>query len=207
LQHIPFNALKALNNRSFLFVQKLKIIQMKNILFLVAIVSFAACNSNTPAKSIQTKSDTIDAKPTVSIKEIVAGYLSMKNALANDNGNEAATAGNTMVSAFQKFDTSSLTTGQKKTYEDLEEDAREHAEHIGKNASNIPHQREHFDMLSKDMYELVKTFGSGQPLYQDYCPMYNDGKGATWLSEIKEIKNPYLGKEMPTCGSVKEELK
>jgi hypothetical protein len=37
--------------------------------------------------------------------------------------------------------------------------------------------------------------------------MYNDGKGANWLSETKEIANPYLGKSMPTCGSVKEELK
>jgi len=188
---------------------------MKNILFLAAILSFAACNNNTPAKNndtIQVKPATMDAKPAdtkpaASIKGIVAGYLSMKNALASDNGNEAATAGNAMVSAFQQFDTSLLTAGQKKTYEDLEEDAREHAEHIGKNAGNVPHQREHFDLLSKDMYELVKTFGSDQPLYQDYCPMYNDGKGATWLSEVKEIKNPYLGKKMPTCGSVKEELK
>jgi len=30
---------------------------------------------------------------------------------------------------------------------------------------------------------------------------------ATWLSETKEIKNPYLGKKMPTCGEVKEEMK
>jgi hypothetical protein len=196
---------------------------MKNIIFLVAvgIISFTACNSG-GNKSIKTDDTTqvkspedipvtpvsgIDAKPAASIKEILGGYISMKNALANDNGNDAASAGNTMVTAFQKFDKSSLTAEQKKAYEDVEDDAREHAEHIGKNASNIPHQREHFDMLSKDMYELVKTFGGGQLLYQDYCPMYNDGKGATWLSEVKEIKNPYLGKKMPTCGSVKEELK
>jgi hypothetical protein len=210
LQHKTIQCFKSIEQWPISICSKIKLIQMKNILFLVAIISFAACNSNTPAKSndiIQTITDTIDAKPAPSIKEIVAGYLSMKNALASDNGNEAATAGNTMVSAFQQFDTSSLTAVQKKTYTDLEEDAREHAEHIGKNASNIPHQREHFDLLSKDMYELVKIFGGGQPLYQDYCPMYNDGKGATWLSEIKEIKNPYLGKKMPTCGSVKEELK
>ena len=45
-----------------------------------------------------------------------------------------------------------------------------------------------------------------QTLYKDFCPMYSDGKGATWLSETKEIKNPYLGKKMPTCGSMKEEI-
>ena len=57
------------------------------------------------------------------------------------------------------------------------------------------------------MYDMVKAFGGGQLLYQDFCPMYNNQKGAAWLSETKEIKNPYLGKKMPTCGSVKEEIK
>jgi hypothetical protein len=37
--------------------------------------------------------------------------------------------------------------------------------------------------------------------------MYNNNKGATWLSETKEIKNPYMGKKQPTCGSLKEEIK
>jgi hypothetical protein len=62
-------------------------------------------------------------------------------------------------------------------------------------------------MLSKDMYDLVKKFTAGQPIYVDDCPMYNDNKGAIWLSETKEIKNPYFGKDMNICGSVKEELK
>jgi hypothetical protein len=84
---------------------------------------------------------------------------------------------------------------------------KENAEHIGANAGNIKHQREHFDMLSKDLYDLVKMSAAGEKIYVDYCPMYNNNKGATWLSETKEIKNPYLGKEMDTCGSVKEELK
>ena len=186
--------------------------------FLIAAIGitiFAACNSsnNTPSKagsdSLQTKQETPapEAKSTTPVKDILAGYIQLKNALAGDNGNDAATAGNTMVDAFQKFDKSALSADQKKVYEEVEDDAREHAEHIGKNAGNIPHQREHFDMLSKDMYELVKTFGAGQSLYKDSCPMYNDGKGATWLSEVKEISNPYLGKKMPTCGTVKEELK
>ena len=105
------------------------------------------------------------------------------------------------------FDKKGLTTEQKKTFEDVANDATEHAEHIGKNGGNLAHQREHFEMLSKDMYDLVKAFGGGQVLYKDFCPMYNNGKGAFWISEIKEIKNPYLGKAMPTCGSIKEELK
>lgn len=193
---------------------------MKSITLMTAlsIVVLVACNDNSKQANTGT-SDTAQSTPTTStepvvqppsaspVKEIVNGYLQLKNALANDNGKDAASAGKTMVTAFSQFDKSVLPAEQKKTYEDIEGDAKEHAEHIGKNGSNIKHQREHFDMLSKDMYELVKTFGAGQQLYYDHCPMYNNNKGADWISEKKEISNPYLGKEMPTCGTVKEELK
>lgn len=108
---------------------------------------------------------------------------------------------------FKKTDKSSFSAEQSSTFAELADDAKEHAEHIAANGSNIKHQREHFDMLSKDVYDLVKNFGSNQTLYQTYCPMYNDKKGATWLSETKTIKNPYFGAEMPTCGEVKEEMK
>ncbi len=150
----------------------------------------------------------VPAGTTVSIKPLVEDYLQMKNAFTTDNTRDAAAAGKALEVAFKGFDKSTLTAGQKKTYEDMEDDAREHAEHIGANGGKIEHQREHFAMLSKDMYDLVKTFGvADQPLYQDFCPMYNKGKGAIWLSETKEIKNPYYGQKMSTCGKVKEEIK
>ncbi|SRR6266496_3570852 len=192
---------------------------MENIFFGIAIaaISFTACNSGTnkSSESSNTSSDTTQAtsqtnmntKAATPINEIVNGYLHIKNALAIDNGDDAANGGKEMVTAIGKLDKSSLTGQQKKVYLDVADDVKENAEHIGDNAGKIEHQREHFDMLSQDMYELVKAFGSGQTLYQDFCPMYNNNKGATWLSETKEIKNPYLGKKMPACGKVKEEIK
>lgn len=148
-----------------------------------------------------------DSKATASIKEIVNDYLQLKDALTKDNSNEAGKAGVALEAAFKNFDKTSLTDQEKKVYEDVEDDAREHAEHIGKSVGNIAHQREHFDLLSNDMYDLVKAFGSEKVLYKDFCPMYNNKKGAFWISDIKEIKNPYYGKAMPNCGSVKEEIK
>ena len=199
---------------------------MNKIILSIIVASsiLAACNNSSSDKK-ENKTDTVQTAVTkvdtstkqttasatsnqpASIKEIVTGYLQMKNAFAKDNDKDAATAGNEMIKAFASFNKAALTPDQNKIYSDIEDDAKEHAEHIGKNAGNIKHQREHFDMLSKDMYQLVKIFGGGQQLYYDHCPMYNDGKGANWLSETKEIANPYLGKSMPTCGTVKEELK
>ena len=126
----------------------------------------------------------LNTQLTVSMAEIVKGYLSLKNALTADKTKDAATAATALEATFKSFNKTALTVEQKKTFEDVEDDAREHAEHIGSNGGNIAHQREHFDTLSKDIYALVKAFGAGQTLYQDFCPMYNDKKGAIWLSEI-----------------------
>ena len=190
---------------------------MKRIILSIVVASsiLAACNnSSTNNKEVaQTAAANVDTsnatstKPTGPIKDILSDYLQMKNALAKDNDVDAATAGNKMVTTFANFSTTALTPEQSKLYKDIQDDAKEHAEHIGKNAGNIKHQREHFDMLSADVYQLVKTFGSGQTLYYDHCPMYNGGKGANWLSENKEITNPYYGDSMLNCGTVTEELK
>lgn len=183
--------------------------------FMVLItLSFAACANNAPTANTE-KAKTATEIPTtaatapspVSIADIVKGYLAVKNALTADKTKEAATAGTALEAIFKSFNKATLSAEQKKAFEDVEDDAREHAEHIGSNGGNIEHQREHFDTLSKDIYALVKAFGAGQTLYQDFCLMYNDKKGAIWLSETKEIKNPYYGKKMATCGSMKEELK
>jgi Protein of unknown function (DUF3347) len=149
----------------------------------------------------------IDTKVAAAIKEIVDHYLHIKNALINDNGNEAAAASKEMEKAIGKVDKSLFTVEQKKLYDDIEDDLKEHAEHIGKNAGDIEHQREHFSMMSEDVYDLVKAFGGGQTLYHDHCPMANDQKGAMWLSEMKEVKNPYFGGKMNECVKVMEVIK
>ena len=92
-------------------------------------------------------------------------------------------------------------------YREGAEEMKSHAEHINENSEKIDHQRDHFSMLSEYMLDWFTVYGTGQTLYKDYCPMFNDGKGAAWVSELKEIKNPYYGKEMLSCGEVKEELK
>ena len=197
---------------------------MKSLVLAIAIsaVSLTACNNTGDQSNNENKmaADTTHAatetntastsskedNQSASINGIVSSYLQLKNALANDNGKDAAAAGSAMVSALRGFDQSSLSADKKKTFEDIKDDASEHAEHIGMNGGNIKHQREHFETLSKDVYDLVKTFGANQTLYKDFCPMYNNNKGANWLSETKEIKNPYLGKKMATCGEVKETI-
>jgi hypothetical protein len=188
---------------------------MKNIFFSVAILfSFTACNNDGSKEANANAADTAKSsgnvsteKKQVSINEVLTAYLQLKNALVNDNGQEASAAGKEISSALQKIDEASLTAEQKKEYDDEKEDLKEHAEHIAENADKIEHQREHFDLLSSSLYDLVKVFKADKIVYKDHCPMFNNGKGAIWLSEIKEIQNPYYGKKMISCGSVKEEIR
>lgn len=207
---------------------------MKKILFSLIAISallFAACNNDNSknkheghdinaadkdssahitatddkeVKAVPVTYTDVDAKAAASIKTIVDHYLHIKNALANDNAGEAASAAKAMGTATGSLDKSLLTAEQKTAYDANEAELKEHAEHIAKNGDNITHQRSHFVQLSEVVYELVKNFGAGRPMYHDHCPMARDNQGAMWLSEVKEIRNPYFGSQMFKCGRVEE---
>lgn len=141
-----------------------------------------------------------------SIAPIVTDYLSLKNALVSDDDKAAASAGKKLLATLNKVDMKTIPADNHKKYMDIADDAKEHAEHIGENVGNIHHQREHLASLGEDLKDLIDFFGTSQTLYQDHCPMFNDGKGAVWFSANKEIKNPYYGAEMLTCGKVEKTI-
>lgn len=170
---------------------------MKNIILSAIAIAFVMVSVNAQTKTVPTKFST---------SQIVTNYLALKNALTKDNSKGAAKAGKALYVTFNAINTKTINVKQKKDYLEIAESAKENAEHIGDNAGKIEHQREHFVLLSKDINDLIKMFGSTQKLYQDFCPMADEGKGAIWISEVKEIKNPYLGSKMFTCGSVKKTL-
>lgn len=201
-------------------------LRLFSFLMAASAILFTACNNGTDTGSSKTESGDNAAATTsdantgnetaagttgtataTPVKEITEHYLHVKNALADDNGTEAANGAKALVASMDKLDQSAFTADQKKVYGDVAGDMKEMAEHISTNANKIDHQREHFVMLSDDVSELVKTFGATQTLYVDHCPMANDNKGANWISEIEEIKNPYMGKKMPKCGKVQEVIK
>jgi Cu(I)/Ag(I) efflux system membrane fusion protein len=70
---------------------------------------------------------------------------------------------------------------------------------------DVEKQREAFIPLSNTMIQLSRAFGgSNNDLYIQHCPMADNNTGADWLSLQKEIRNPYFGDKMLTCGTVKD---
>lgn len=139
---------------------------------------------------------------------VLAAYYSLKDALVADNGKLAAEKGKAMKTALRRIETKNWTAKERNAYEAVAKKLDTDAEHIGDNASKIDHQREHFISLSNNMTSIVKSLKiNEEAAYLQFCPMANNNKGAFWLSKDNKVKNPYFGKSMLTCGSVKETLK
>ena len=135
---------------------------------------------------------------------IIDAYIQIKNGLVATDKAATAKGGTALLTAFSKFDMTALKGDTHKEYMEIYESAKEQAEHIVK--SPIDHQREHFETLSTDITDLIALLGTEKTLYQDFCPMANNNKGAYWISEVKDIKNPYFGDKMMKCGSVKKQI-
>lgn len=75
-------------------------------------------------------------------------------------------------------------------------------------SSDIEVQREAFSLVTENLYKSIKAYGlAGATAYYDFCPMAFNNQGGFWLSDAEEIRNPYFGDKMLTCGSVRERLK
>lgn len=135
---------------------------------------------------------------------IVNDYMELKNALVADNSEGAAQAGESLVAAFENFNMSGYEAAERQELTEIIESAKEHADHIS--YSDMAHQREHFELMSIDMVDMLAITGSPERLYQQFCPMYNNKKGAIWLSTSEEIRNPYFGQNMLSCGEVQKEI-
>lgn len=139
------------------------------------------------------------------INGLLAAYLDLKNALVATDDAKAKTAAAALIQKLEGVDDEKMTEDQKAFFHSLHGKIKTDAEHITE--AGIDHQREHFSSMSNQLFKLVKSFHANQkPVYYEFCPMAFDNKGAYWLSETEQIKNPYFGEKMMNCGSVKETL-
>ncbi len=154
----------------------------------------------------------VEVAPVVDLKTqfapVLAAYYGLKDALVADNSKLAAEKGKILKKALQDLDTKNWTAQQRNVFDSKAKKMETDAQHIDDNANKIDHQRDHLENLSKNLFEIAKALKiNTEPVYLQFCPMAKDNKGAYWLSKDNKVKNPYFGKSMLTCGSVKEILK
>lgn len=133
-------------------------------------------------------------------KPALTAYLGVKDALVATDGGKAKTKAAELVSTLNQITASRLSAADQKALAT----AKSSAVSISK-TSEVDLQREQFEMLSKSMIALSKSTKPAKA-YVQFCPMAADGKGASWLSDKKEVANPYYGSKMLKCGKVTEEI-
>ncbi len=162
--------------------------------------------SETVAKNVKQTLANVDSTVSAKTQEVFDHYIHVKTALVNSDAPEAQNGARAILSVIDGFDASNLPADQKAEYDNSISGIRTNAQAIS-GESNLEKQRTTFAELSKHTYNLVKAFGANRTIYNDHCPMALNDKGAMWLSDEEDIKNPYFGKEMLECGSVEEVIK
>lgn len=152
------------------------------------------------------KSLSIDKQAKESLQPLYAAYLNWKNALTNDNFEEAQKTATTLKSALDKISMSLFKGGAHNVWMDYQGKLNKSLQHV-QHFSDIGPLRKAFQNVSATMIEMTGTFTPlSETIYVQHCPMADNNKGADWLSTFKEIKNPYFGSSMLSCGEVKEEI-
>jgi copper chaperone CopZ len=140
------------------------------------------------------------------LKSIFDNYFALKDALVKSDGKLASSIAKELLSSINAVNMTKLSTDEHTVWMKVMKDLAFDTEHI-EETKDAGHQRDHFTSLSKNMYALIKVSKQETPIYYQNCPMYNDGKGANWLSKESTIKNPYYGSQMLSCGKTVETIK
>jgi Protein of unknown function (DUF3347) len=163
------------------------------IIALLLVLNFAAYAQHDHAGHDAKKIDQATAKfEDNKLQTAYAHYIHLKDALVGSNADEAKLAAGDLQKSLVGI------SGAKKA-------ANEAAKLAA--TKDLDDQRKVFSTLSNEMTSLVKNgkLASGT-LYLEYCPMANNNEGGFWLSNEKQIKNPYFGEAMLKCGTVKETI-
>ena len=135
---------------------------------------------------------------TMEMATLIPAYLKMKDALVAGDVPVAQAGARELTRLMSAIPANGLGADEKSAHKDSQDQVRAIAE-----SEVLETQRKHFVRLNEVLIPTLESADSGmQTLYVQTCPMANNNKGAVWLSAQKEIRNPYYGDAMLTCGRV-----
>ncbi|MGF1556209.1 efflux RND transporter periplasmic adaptor subunit [Paucihalobacter sp.] len=141
------------------------------------------------------------------LKMVFENYISLKNALVEDESKKVITEAKNLLENLSKVDMKQLKNDDAHNrWMTLEKELKAVANSMS-NTSNIKAQRDHFKHFSSHIITAVELFGVNEKVYLQFCPMADQNKGAYWLSTEEKVYNPYFGDAMLTCGEVKQIIK
>ena len=122
------------------------------------------------------------------VKSVLDHYLMIQAELAKDSVKGLDEHANAIVKAVKGDEMKMLSP-----------DVAKQADTLAK-SKDIKAAREAFKPLSMSLVKYLADNKAGKGTYHEvYCPMVK----ASWLQKETQIRNPYMGKEMLTCGTLK----
>jgi len=159
-------------------------------------------SKNTVAKQVSVSQNAKDA-----LKPLFTEYLVMKDALTNDNLEVAKKAGSNILKTVDGLNMALFTGESHNVWMGLSSDLKNTLQHV-QHFKTLEEIRKAFQQVSNTIIGLETSFNTNdEALYVMHCPMANNNKGADWVSTSKEVKNPYYGQSMLTCGEITKEIK
>ena len=138
------------------------------------------------------------------LKTAFNDYLDVKNALVKDDSKKVAYDARKLLNNLNLIDMTLLKDNNAHNHwMKLEKELKSSTKSIAE-TSDIKEQRNHFKHLSSHLGSAIQLFGVNEKVYNQFCPMADNNKGAYWLSKEEKVLNPYFGDAMLTCGEVKQ---
>jgi len=168
--------------------------------------------AGTAEQTVSAASDTpgsVDIDPGFKkqLQDVYDTYILMKNAFVASDAGEIQDRAGDVDQKLKSVDIELLSGDSHMKWMDYLKKMKSELSTIEKKKDLVA-QRLAFAGFNDAFYNALETFGLQQgTVYYQYCPMANGDKGAFWLSEIKEIRNPYFGDEMLGCGETRETMK
>lgn len=186
---------------------------MKKYLLYCLFLTLAACKSgDEKAKEVEipqgplTKSANSEAF-NQSFGRVLAGYYELKESFVTENSDITLTETRLSVAV------DSLKLNELKGDTMIISTAKMYAASIASEIKGLQGEktldgkRKSFQIISDQLYDLIRTVRYDRAvIYHDYCPMAFNDQGANWLSNTREIRNPYIPKQMMNCGEVKDSI-
>ena len=148
----------------------------------------------------------ISEKVKTALQPLYGAYFELKNNLVQDNFEGAVQSAKNMSNVLNQINMGIFTEDAHMIWMKYQPNLKDGLTHID-HMQTIDDLRDEFINISKAMIALSESFGSmNGKVYVQHCPMADHNKGADWLSMDKEIKNPYFGSAMLTCGEIKETI-
>jgi len=137
---------------------------------------------------------------------VLDGYLTIKDAFVASDPAAVNAAANRLKVVLKSVETSALSGTALNDWANYSNNMTMAVAEIT-GSTDIEVQRTAFSALSENLYKSIKAYGlGGVTTYYVFCPMAFNDQGGYWLSNSQEIRNPYFGDKMLSCGRVTEEL-